>query len=319
MVETRRLSRLLADTADRVRLPGGPSVVALSGGADSAALAGLLVRGGEAVRALHVHHGLAASDRLEESAAAAAALLGIGFTSVRIEPEPGPGFEARARTARYRCFEDDRAPQELLATGHTLDDLAETVLMRLARGAGLDGLTAIAEHRRPYLRPLLRVRRSETRELATLMQLPWMDDPSNESQEVLRNRVRRVLLPALEATFGHDPSIAIALSALQLQEERRLLDDLIDDTSLVVGDGWVTVPAALLSGLDPALAARLLRRMWHLLGFEYPPGSEPVGRALAVAAGDRSSAQLGSGVTARVEKEQFILLRSGSARDGGSG
>lgn len=319
MVETRRLNRLLAEIADRVRLPEGPSVVALSGGADSAALAGLLVRGGEAVRALHVHHGLASSDRLEETAGAAAAFLGIGFTSLRIEPEPGPGFEARARTARYRCFEDNLASQEQLATGHTLDDLTETVLMRLARGAGLDGLTGIAEQRQRYLRPLLRVRRSETRELATLMGLSWMDDPFNESQEVLRNRVRSVLVPALEATFGRDPSVSIALSALQLQEERRLLDDLIDGTSLTTGDGWVAVPITVLSGLEPALGARLLRRMWHLLGFEYPPGSEPVGRALAVAARDRSSAQLGSGVTARVEKERFVLSRSGSARDGGTG
>lgn len=294
-------------------------MVALSGGADSAALAGLLVRSGEAVRALHVHHGLAASDRLEETAAAAAGFLGIGFTSVRIELEQGPGFEARARTGRYRCFEGDLGPQEQLATGHTLDDLTETVLMRLARGAGLDGLTGIPEQRQRYLRPLLRVRRSETRELATLMGLPWMDDPSNESQEILRNRVRSVLLPALEATFGRDPSVSIALSALQLQEERLLLDDLIDDTSLTVGNGSVTVPTAVLSGLDPALGARLLRRMWHLLGFEYPPGSEPVARALAVAARDRSSAQMGSGVTARVDREWFILSRSGSARDGGTG
>jgi tRNA(Ile)-lysidine synthase len=319
VVATRRLNRLLAETADRVRLPEGPSVVALSGGADSAALAGLLVRGGDAVRALHVHHGQASSDRLEETARAAAGFLGIGFTSLRIEPEQGPGFEARARTARYRCFEGDLGPQEKLATGHTLDDLTETVLMRLARGAGLDGLTGIPEQRQRYLRPLLRVRRSETRELATLMGLPWMDDPSNESQKILRNRVRSVLLPALEATFGRDPSVSIALSALQLQEERLLLDNLIDDTSLTVGNGSVTVPTAVLSGLDPALGARLLRRMWHLLGLEYPPGSEPVARALAVAARDRSSAQMGSGVTARVDREWFILSRSGSARDGGTG
>lgn len=319
MVETRRLNRLLTEIAGRVHLPEGPVVVALSGGADSAALAGLLVRAGGTVRALHVHHGLAPSDRLEQTARSAAADLGIGFTSDRIEPEPGPGFEARARAARYRCFEWDLMPEERLATGHTLDDLAETVLMRLARGAGLDGLTGIAEWRQRYVRPLLRVRRSETRELASLMKLPWMDDPSNQSQEVLRNRVRSVLLPALESTFGRDPSVSIALSALQLQEERRLLDDLIDDTSLIVGDGSVTVPVTVLTGLDPALAGRLLRRMWHLLGLEYPPGAAPMARALAVAAGERSSAQLGNNVTARVEKERFILRRPGSAGDGATG
>jgi tRNA(Ile)-lysidine synthase len=319
MVETRRLSRLLTEIAARTCPPPGPVVVALSGGADSAALAGWLVRSGVTVRALHIHHGLAASDRLEETARSAAGFLGIGFTSDGIEPGPGPGFEARARAARYACFDRHLTAGEQLATGHTLDDLTETVLMRLGRGAGLDGLSGIAEQRRPYLRPLLRVRRSETRELASLMGLPWMDDPSNESQDALRNRVRSILMPALEATFGRDPSVALALSALQLQEERRFLDDLVDDGGLMTGQGWVSIPATALTGLEPALASRLLRRMWHLLGFEYPPGSKSVARALEVAGGGWSSTQLGNGVTARVEQERFVMRRAGSATDGATG
>ncbi len=314
MAETRRLTRLRSDLLGRTRLPPGDLLVALSGGPDSTALLAVVVETGRTVRAVHVDHGQRHSARAVAAAAETARRLGVEVAVVRALVPEGSGFEQRARTARYDLLVGCASASEWILTGHTLDDLAETVLMRMARGSGLDGLAGIPEFRPPVGRPFLRVRRGETRELATLAGLPFFDDPTNADERFLRNRVRRRLLPELVATFGADPSSRLASSALELQAERAFLDRLIEDVDVTVSDRWVAVELGALEALDPVLARRLVRRMWQSLGFEHPLEAEPVGRALAVARGSRRAGQLGGGVGAIVRDGRLVLER-GSVPD----
>ena len=175
MVATRRLETLSASLGQRLDLPGHPWVVALSGGADSAALAWLTSRMAS-IRTVHVHHGLLASDALEQAARAVAEVLKVDIEvrSVTLEKFD----ENEARNLRYAALRSALGDGDWLLTGHTADDQAETVLANLLRGAGVDGLAGIPSRRENIARPMLAISRSETRELATLAGLPWTDDPT---------------------------------------------------------------------------------------------------------------------------------------------
>ncbi|MEM8902439.1 MAG: tRNA lysidine(34) synthetase, partial [Actinomycetota bacterium] len=126
---------------------------AVSGGPDSSALLVLAVAAGCDVEAIHVDHGLRpGSDREATIVAGTAERFGARVRSIRAPVEPGPNLEARARAARRAVLPDGTL------LGHTADDQAETVLLALLRGAGIDGLGAMG----PRHRPILRLRRAET-------------------------------------------------------------------------------------------------------------------------------------------------------------
>ena len=170
--------------------PSGTAVTcAVSGGPDSLALLVLSVAAGCDTTAVHVDHGLRAGSAEEAGVVAAAAEhFGAAFRSVRAQVAPGPNLEARARAARH-----DALPEGSLL-GHTADDLAETVLLNLVRGAGLDGLAGFD----PRRRPIRRLRRSDTHDLCGELGLEPVRDPSNDDPAFRRNRVRHELLPLLD-------------------------------------------------------------------------------------------------------------------------
>ncbi len=300
MAATRRLARIRADILERTRLPDGSMVVALSGGADSSALLAIAALEQREVRAIHIHHGQPHSERAATAAAATARMLGVSLDVVTVDVAAGSGFEHRARAARYGALSACIDSPAWILTGHTLDDLAETVLMRLARGSGLDGLSGIPETRPPYQRPFLRVRRSETRELCVLAGLPFYDDPTNTDERFLRNRIRRRLIPVLVEAFGTDPSEKLAASALELQRERGFLDRLAVEVEVEVAAGEASVALSALDSIDPVLVSRVLRRMWMMLGFEHPLEAQPVARVMSVLAGSSRAAQLGGRAVAEV-------------------
>ena len=298
MVDTRRLTALAALIEAKLRLPDRPLVVALSGGADSGALAYLITRGGHAVRAIHVHHGLAASDRLESAARDVASYLQLEIEVIGVSVPAGSSPEGQARTARYRAFlESARGEAVLLA--HTRDDQAETVLMNLLRGSGLRGLAGISWLRPPNVyRPMLDVARSETRELATLAGLPFFDDPMNESLELTRNAIRLEVLPQL-ARFN--PQVVTSLA--RLAENVRAESELIEREAAQVGVTHepyaAKVAVGSLTTVDPALAHRVLSGLIGRFREHAALSGEEMDRVWDVVIGTSARTELSGGLTAQ--------------------
>src|SRR4051812_600660 len=179
-----------AELLARCEFPAiGPVTCAVSGGADSLALLILARAAGLEATAVHVDHGLRPGSAAEASVVAdAAERLGAGFRAATARIEPGPNLEERARAARYAQLPDD------VLTGHTADDQAETVLLNLLRGAGLDGLCGMG----PGRHPIIGLRRAETRALCREVGLTPAEDVSNDDPSFRRNRVRHELLPLLD-------------------------------------------------------------------------------------------------------------------------
>lgn len=258
MAATRRLTELTKAASAELKLPSGPITLALSGGADSAALAYICLDAGIALDALHIDHGLPASPRLAQAAASVADQLSVPLDTVKVEIGQGPSLEERARDARYAVF--DRRETAVL-TGHTRDDNAETILINLVRGTGAAGLTGIPYHRPPNTyRPMLSVSRNETRELAALAELPFYDDPMNDDPAITRNRVRQTLLPILREI---NPQVVenLARAASTLDRDSAFLDSLVPETGDAPG-----VPIAIVVTLPRPVADRLLQALLRTAG-----------------------------------------------------
>ena len=259
--------------------PGTPVACAVSGGADSLALLVLAVESGCVPTAIHVDHGLRpGSDREADIVAAAAERFGTAFRSERACVDPGPNLEARARAARYAVLPSD------VLTGHTADDQAETVVLNLLRGAGLEGLAGI---RRDGRRPLLGLRRHETRSLCAALGLVPVEDPSNADPAHRRNRVRHELLPLMDAVAERDVAPVLARQAELLADDADLLTEL--------AAGVDPTDAAALRATPVALARVTLRNWLRSAGTGHPPDAATVARVLAVARGDAAATDVGRG------------------------
>jgi tRNA(Ile)-lysidine synthase len=312
MVATRRLDALSAAVAERLDLPDGqwpnsqwPTtrwIIALSGGADSAALAFLASRAGP-VRAIHIHHGLAASDALETAARAVAASLGIPIEvrSVTIDRFT----ENAARTARYQALLGGLGEGEWILTAHTADDQAETVLANLLRGAGVDGLAGIPSRRGRIARPLLDVTRSETRELATLAGLPWIDDPGNADVDQLRNRIRLELIPHLEAEFNPALRRHLSVAARAISEA-----NLVDPVPGEPFEGGWRVANGVLWAMGSERAVRSMRFVVRRFRDGYGLDRNESERVWAVVRGTARGAELTGGLRVERSGPWFLILTS---------
>ncbi|CCH70907.1 Hypoxanthine phosphoribosyltransferase [Phycicoccus elongatus Lp2] len=211
-------------------------LVALSGGADSMALAAALAAEapvlGLRAGAVIVDHGLLTdSSELARTTAGRAAGLGLDpveIVSVTVDPT-GRGVEAAARDARYAALSGvaERLGASLVLLGHTRDDQAEQVLLGLARGSGARSLAGMPSVRGIFRRPLLGVTRGDTRSLCEAANLPWWDDPMNDDPAYLRVKARRALAD-LEGDLGPGIREALARTADQLREDADHLDALAD-------------------------------------------------------------------------------------------
>src|SRR5262245_780228 len=195
---------------------GEPVLIGVSGGGDSVALLHLLV--GLAahwrltLHALHVDHGLRAdSGRDAEFVTALGGRLGVPVMVAAVDVQRRGSVEAAAREARHAALAThaERIGAARIALGHTLDDQAETVLMRVLTGAGARGLAGIPPVRGRIIRPLLGLRRRELQDELRAAGLDWREDPTNHDRKFLRNRVRHDVLPYLAASV--DPDLVIAL------------------------------------------------------------------------------------------------------------
>ncbi len=276
-------------------------LVAVSGGADSsAALLALAERAGRhdwELQAVHVDHGIADAPTRAAFQAAAADLaqrLGVPFCVEIVDvpavaEQQGLSLETAARQERYaalaRVARDGSATA--VVTGHTADDQAESVLLHLIRGSGLDGLTGMAVLGQtptgapvPLIRPLLALCRAETRALCLYHQIEVVDDPSNDDARFTRNRVRAEVVPILERL---NPKIVEMLGNLadNIRPDRDLLDQLtreaLEQTATDVGESEVHLSRKALTALPVALQLRVLR---HVLSRSADPPSRE--RTLAV-------------------------------------
>ena len=239
-------------------LPDGQVAAAVSGGADSLALAAALAFERPGALALVVDHALQPGSA-EVAARAAEQCRAMGLAAHVLTAPPAEagagGPEGRARALRYALLDtaaDDLGLQAVLL-GHTLDDQAESVLLGLARGSGARALAAMAPTRGHYRRPLLGLARATTAAACHQAGLTAWHDPHNADPAYARVRVRRDVLPALEAALGPGVAQALARTATQLREDGDALDALTPDLE----DSPRT---AVLEALLPAVRARALKR-----------------------------------------------------------
>ncbi|MFH1329482.1 MAG: tRNA lysidine(34) synthetase TilS [Actinomycetota bacterium] len=290
------------------RFPDAPVLLALGGGADSAVCAWAAVAAGLRARAATVDHGLPASPALITAAQEVAARLGLAHCLL---PAPAAGTgEAGLRLARYAALEAEAGPDEAIATGHTRDDQAETVLGNLVRGAGAGGLAGIPERRGRWCRPLLALSREEVRAAADELGLPYADDPGNEDLGRRRNVLRHEVLPLLEARLGPGVRAALARAAALLGADDAELERRAAVVPLRSRDGTVWLPAPALTTLPSPVAGRVARRALRLLLAPYPGHAGAVEAVLATAAGEPGRALPIEGGHLAVREGPWVVLRS---------
>lgn len=270
-------------------------LVAVSGGPDSmtllSGLARIAGRLGLTVKAATVDHALRPTSAAEAAAVGAwAERHGVSHLVLRAPVTPGAGVEASARAARYAALHEAKAALgcALIVTGHTANDQAETLLMRLARGAALRGASGVRSQRADgVVRPLLFATRADVERYTRALGLPVVRDEMNDDDALLRTRVRHQALPALEAAVGLGTVQALARFA-QLAAE--------DDAWLAAGaatalerlrwpDGTVEIEGLL--ALAPPIARRALG-LW-LEGQGVPLDAALLDEGLAAARERRST------------------------------
>jgi tRNA(Ile)-lysidine synthase len=248
------------------RLGAGRSaiILAASGGCDSTALvlgaSQLSGRLGLSPIVASLDHGLRPESAAEVSRVAELSReLQLPFVTRHLGLEAGAGVEERARHARYRALEELRREHgaAFVATAHTASDQAETLLMRLGRGAALKGAAGILERSGHLLRPLLFATRGQVRSWLGSQRRTWVEDPMNDDQAYLRVKVRQTLVPAFEAAFDGGVVARLANFSTLAHDDDALLTRLADE-------GWsaVALSDGNLSAARLVEAPRPLARRW---------------------------------------------------------
>lgn len=298
------LNRRAVELLDRCAFPEAGTAITcgVSGGPDSLALLVLAAAAGCDVTAVHVDHGLRPRSAHDADVVAAAAeRFGAAFRAERVEVADGPDLEARARAARWGVLGPGAA------TGHTADDRAETVLLALLRGTGLDGLAPL---RPGPTHPVVGLRRAETRALCADLGLSPVLDPTNDDPRFRRNRVRHEVLPLLDDVAERDVVPLLCRLADLAAEEADLLDAL-------AAEGLPDPTDARAVAAAPHPLARRALRAWlrhHTDDERHPPSAAALARALAVARGESVAAELGGGLRLRRSGGRLSVEGGRSAR-----
>jgi len=271
------------------KLEAGDNVlVAVSGGADSLALANVVLLESKALAirplAVTIDHQLQNSSAAQAEKVARQ-LTEMGYEKVFIEKvivTTEAGLEAGARSARYKalaqCAEKTNAVKVFL--GHTRDDQAETVLLGLSRGSGARSLSGMAQVNGKYVRPFLSITRQETEQACKDLGLEFWNDPHNFDTEFTRVKIRREILPLMESKLGPGISAALARSASLLRDDADALDDLAatEISHLNLAD----IDCDYLAALPRAIRTRILRSAVYACGA--PEGSISADHVAAIEA-----------------------------------
>ncbi|MBU0902177.1 MAG: tRNA lysidine(34) synthetase TilS [Gammaproteobacteria bacterium] len=243
--------------------------VALSGGLDSTVLLHLLARLAQRealppLSAIHIHHGLqAAADVWPAHCRELCAELSVPLQVEYVQVAPGASLERAARDARYAALAARLAPGDVVLTAQHRDDQAETLLFRLLRGAGVQGLSAMPVSRGlgvgSLARPLLNCSRAELLAYAHEQQLSWVEDPSNADERFSRNYLRRQVLPPLLKRWPQ-ALVSLSRSAAHLSEVGQLLDELAQQDVAAAETSnefaWLALPSLALPALRDLSEAR---------------------------------------------------------------
>ncbi len=301
-------------------------LIACSGGGDSVALALLTAEAAPALgitaTLVHCDHGLRKNSADEaDFVRELGKRLKLPVLCRRLDLPPNGNLEAVARTARYAALAEIAAETGAGAvlTGHTAEDRAETLWLWLLRGTGPAGLSPLPASRPLQvdsevllLRPLLDFRREALRTLLREQGLKWLDDPSNLSLDLRRNRIRHRLLPYLVEQFELDPTPGAARLAARMGE----LLDYLDEQLLASGLNPEATrhDRATLNDLQPALARHFLHRLLRSHG---DPRADAVEKLLDFLAREDSgcSLSLPGGLSARLETREFVVERGDVAAE----
>jgi tRNA(Ile)-lysidine synthase len=257
---------------DRHRmLEGGETVVvAVSGGPDSTCLLDVLWRLGSrlslTLHIAHVDHGLSvASSETAARVSAQGARDGFEVHLLKAPELEGPNLHARARDFRYGFFQlvAEQTGARKIATGHTLDDRAETTLARLIHGAGTEGLAGMPPAEGNRIRPLVGLRRVETRAYCEEIGLAFDDDPGNLDERFERAAVRARVLSAIEGHWGDGAVRAVARAADRLHEDATALNSLagrLYESVAEVADDGLHIDLESMLAMPRALRRRVLER-----------------------------------------------------------
>jgi tRNA(Ile)-lysidine synthase len=257
--------------------PGTPVVVAVSGGPDSLCLLHSLVRLRRLLRirpvCFHFDHGLRPVSKDDARyVRAQAKRLGLEFLmrTAASRPRPGESVEAWARTERYlalfRAVEESGA--SAAAVGHNMDDQAETVLLALVRGGGLEALSGMAPFTAPVARPLLETTRAETEAFCRALRLRPRRDPMNEDPAFLRAAVRGQVIPTLEARLGRNIRPTRARTAELLRADAALLAELAADAGAEIVEAANEDERRLKAGALRAVPEPVASRVVHAVLME---------------------------------------------------
>jgi tRNA(Ile)-lysidine synthase len=270
---------------------GDVLIAGVSGGADSTLLAHVLTEvapdlGARFVALAHLDHGLRPASAADAAFCADLARgLGLAFETRRADIRGeararGTSIEDAARTVRYGFLNEaaEALGATRIAVGHTRNDQAETVLLRLVRGAGPAGLAGVLPRAGRVVRPLLDVRRGEVEAWLRERAIAWREDESNQDRSIPRNEVRHGILPALTAAFGEGVVDVLARQAALSRDDADWFEIAATETAsrlVLEEEGALTVEQAALGALHPALARRVvlavLRRGsgGRFVGFEH--------------------------------------------------
>jgi tRNA(Ile)-lysidine synthase len=305
-------------------------VVALSGGSDSVAMTLLLQELADTsdfsiVSLAHFNHRLRPTAGRDEQfcrdfAGEVGLPLVVDCTDVgAYAAAERLSIEDAARRARYgflhRVARD--AGADGIAVGHTRDDQAETLLLKLIRGAGLTGLGSIFPRRGELIRPLLDVSRAELRTYLTGRRQSWVEDESNDSLTNPRNRIRHRVMPELDLAYS-GAARALARSAAAGREDGQWLDELAgrryEALAQEIGDG-LELDASALRAEPPPIRRRILLRALRLLAQPREIGLEHVEMALEVLGEDCPGADL-PGCRLELRRGKLVLTsRHAAQRD----
>ena len=255
---------------------GDTVLVAVSGGADSLALAyALSVEADKlaiTVIGVTVDHQLQATSSTQaQKVVDQLSKFGLKCVVKKVTVDVKEGLEASARKVRYEALSEVAKQENAVAVflGHTKDDQAETVLLGLARGSGARSLSGMAAENGKYLRPFLQVTRQETEDACKELGLEIWNDPHNFNADFTRVKVRREILPLMESKLGPGISAALARTAGLLRDDADALDGLA--AAEISHLNLTDIDCEYLAALPRALRTRIIRAAIYACGA--PEGS----------------------------------------------